>query len=95
MQTHMPPGMPPRPKGPLVFLDYDQQELDAAYDQAPWAPNQAELAKRVAPNGTVIVSGFTRAADVARAFADVGLRVHSRRTRDGWSCLQLLRSSRR
>ena len=48
MQTHMPPGMPPRPKGPLVFLGYDQQELDAAYDQAPWAPNQAEVARRVA-----------------------------------------------
>ena len=24
---------PPRPKGPLVWLDIDQQELDAAYDQ--------------------------------------------------------------
>ncbi len=48
MQTHMPPGMPPRAKGPLVFLDYDQQELDAAYDQVHWAPNQAEIARRVA-----------------------------------------------
>jgi arylformamidase len=48
MQTHMPPGVPARPKGPLVFLDYDQQELDAAYDQAPWAPNQADIARRVA-----------------------------------------------
>jgi arylformamidase len=45
-QTHMPPGIPPKPKGPLVFLDYDQDEIDAAYDQAPWAPNQAEVAKR-------------------------------------------------
>jgi arylformamidase len=36
----------PKPKGPLVFLDYDKEEIDAAYDQAPWAPNQAELAKR-------------------------------------------------
>ena len=25
-------------KGPLVFLDYDQAELDAAYDQRVWAP---------------------------------------------------------
>ena len=48
MQTHMPPGVAPRPKGPPVFLDYDQQEIDAAYDQAPWARNQAEIAKRVA-----------------------------------------------
>lgn len=48
MQTHMPAGVAPRPKGPPVFLDYDQQELDAAYDQALWAPNQAAIAKRVA-----------------------------------------------
>lgn len=46
MQTHLPPGRTPKPRGPLVFLDYDQEELDAAYDQAPWAPNQAELARR-------------------------------------------------
>ena len=48
MQTHMPPGVAPRARGPLVFLDYDQQELDAAYDQTPWAPNQADVARRVA-----------------------------------------------
>lgn len=29
-----------------VYLDYDQEALDRAYDQAPWAPNQAEIAKR-------------------------------------------------
>ena len=46
MQTHMPPGVMPKRKGPLVFLDYDKDEIDAAYDQAPWAPNQAEIAKR-------------------------------------------------
>lgn len=46
VQNHMPPGLAPKPKGPLVFLDYDQEELDAAYDQGPWAPNQAELTKR-------------------------------------------------
>ena len=26
-------------KGPLVFLDYDQTELDRCYDQTNWAPN--------------------------------------------------------
>ena len=46
MQTHIPPGVAPKPKGPLVFLDYDKDEIDAAYDQAPWAPNRAEIAKR-------------------------------------------------
>jgi arylformamidase len=46
MQTHLPPGATPKPKGPLVFLDYDKEEIDAAYDQAPWAANQAEIGKR-------------------------------------------------
>jgi arylformamidase len=46
IQTYMPPGTAPAPKGPLVFLDYDKDELDAAYDQPRWAPNQAEVAKR-------------------------------------------------
>jgi arylformamidase len=46
MQTHMPPGVPPQAKGPIVFLDYDKDEIDAAYTQALWAPNQAEVARR-------------------------------------------------
>jgi len=46
MQTHLPPGVTPNRKGPTVFLDYDQEELDAAYTQAPWAPNRADLDKR-------------------------------------------------
>jgi arylformamidase len=37
---------PARVKGPLVWLDMDQAELDKAYDQAPWAPNAGYLAKR-------------------------------------------------
>src|SRR5690349_11843162 len=46
MQTHLPPGVAPKPKGPLVFLDYDKEEIDLAYDQAPWAPNAAAIAQR-------------------------------------------------
>jgi arylformamidase len=37
---------PPRPKGPRVWLDMDQQELDAAYDQSKYAPNQALVQER-------------------------------------------------
>ena len=46
MQTHLPPGAAPKARGPLVFLDYDKEELDTAYDQAPWAPNRAEVLER-------------------------------------------------
>jgi arylformamidase len=31
-------GPPPHPKGPVVWMDMDQVELDAAYDQAFYAP---------------------------------------------------------
>lgn len=37
-------------KGPRVFLDYDQAELDAAYDQAIYAPNLPQVLKRYASN---------------------------------------------
>ena len=35
-----------RVKGPIVWLDMDQNELDDAYDQTVYAPNQQLLAKR-------------------------------------------------
>lgn len=35
-----------RAKGPIVWLNMDQQELDDAYDQAVYAPNRDQLAKR-------------------------------------------------
>jgi arylformamidase len=35
-----------RPKGPPVWRDMDQQELDAAYDQSKYAANQAQVQGR-------------------------------------------------
>jgi arylformamidase len=40
----------PRTKGPRVWLDLDQQELDDAYDQSKYAPNLAQIVKRYATN---------------------------------------------
>jgi arylformamidase len=37
---------PSRTKGPLVWLDMDQQELDDAYDQIVYAPNRDQVGKR-------------------------------------------------
>jgi len=37
---------PVRAKGPLVWLDMDQQELDDAYDQLVYAPNRDQVGKR-------------------------------------------------
>src|SRR5262245_26676508 len=33
-------------KGPIVWLDMDQQELDDAYDQAKYAPNRDQVIAR-------------------------------------------------
>jgi arylformamidase len=43
----------PRTKGPLVWLDMDQAELDAAYDQSKYAPNQAQVHARRQANSAV------------------------------------------
>jgi arylformamidase len=37
---------PPRIKGPRVWLDMDQKELDDAYDQSVYAPNQEHVTNR-------------------------------------------------
>src|SRR5215831_2452862 len=46
-----PPAQPgPRVRGPRVWLDMDQAELDAAYDQSAYAPNLQQIVKRYATN---------------------------------------------
>ena len=64
-------GPPPHEKGPLVFLDFDQIELDAAYDQAVYQPNILQLNKRWWSN-----SARTRARigePERRAYGDSGI----------------------
>src|SRR5262245_59941734 len=39
-------AQPPRGTGPRVWLDMDQAELDAAYNQAAYAPNRDQLVAR-------------------------------------------------
>jgi arylformamidase len=41
---------PVRQKGPRVFLDMDQRELDDAYNQIKYAPNQPQIVARFASN---------------------------------------------
>ena len=71
MQTHMPPGTAPKPKGPIVFLDYDQEELDAAYTQAAWAPNQAELISRNAQKSAATIARLGRARRLAYGATEI------------------------
>lgn len=44
----------PRAKGPAVWLDMDQKELDDAYDQSKYAPNLVQVVKRYASNSEVV-----------------------------------------
>src|SRR6266567_6170098 len=43
-------GPAPHPKGPLVFMNYDQIELDAAYDQSSYAPLAGQIQARRTTN---------------------------------------------
>ena len=45
-----------RVKGPPVWLDMDQSELDAAYDQSKYAPNLPQITKRYATNSEAVRS---------------------------------------
>jgi arylformamidase len=47
-------GPAPHPKGPAVFLDYDQIELDAAYDQMVYEPNLPQVGQRFASNSAAV-----------------------------------------
>ncbi len=44
----------PQQKGPRVFLDMDQQELDDAYTQINFAPNQPQILARYASNSAAM-----------------------------------------
>jgi arylformamidase len=43
-----------RPKGPRVWLDMDQKELDDAYDQSVYAPNRDQLNRRRASESELV-----------------------------------------
>lgn len=47
------------------FLDYTQDELDRAYDQAVWAPNQAELIARYGTRSVATRERFKHQAGVS------------------------------
>ena len=46
-------------KGPAVWLDMDQAELDAAYDQSKYAANQMQIRERCATNSEAVRARYT------------------------------------
>ena len=47
-------GPAPHTQGPLVFMKYDQAELDAAYDQSFYEPLLGQVAKRLGSNSDAV-----------------------------------------
>src|SRR5262249_25341463 len=45
---------PARVKGPRVWIDMDQRELDDAYDQNKYAANLAQIVRRYATNSEAV-----------------------------------------
>src|SRR5438034_4958426 len=43
--------LPPRTKGPVVWLDMDQKDLDDAYTQSVYAPNMQQVLGRTTAAG--------------------------------------------
>ena len=71
MQTFLPPGVAPKTKGPVVFLDYDKDEIDYSYDQAPWAPNAGEITKRNAQKSEAALKRLGQPSRVAYGTKDI------------------------
>jgi arylformamidase len=89
---------PVKTKGPIVWLDMDQQALDDAYDQAVYAPNRDQLGKRRLANSALALQRLGRPERHAygptpiegldvyrtnRANAPVGIFVHGGAWRNG------------
>ena len=58
-------------KGPKVFLDYDQRALDAAYDQAAYAPNRDQLIQRRASDSRAARARIGAPERVAYGMAEI------------------------
>jgi arylformamidase len=58
-------------KSPLVFLDYDQAALDAAYDQAAYAPNREQLIRRRASDSLATRARIGAPERVAYGMAEI------------------------
>ena len=58
-------------KGPPVFLDYDQAALDAAYDQAAYAPNRAQLIERRISDSAIVLRHIGEPERLAYGTAEI------------------------
>jgi arylformamidase len=78
------PAAPPvKAKGPPVWLDMDQAQLDAAYDQSVYAPNQRQVTGRYATNSDLVRSWIGKPERRAYGKAEVeGLDIYRTKARN-------------
>jgi arylformamidase len=69
--AQQPLGPPPHPKGPKVFLDYDQIELDAAYDQTVYEPDIDQLSAKLKSDSDVVRSHLGNPRRIAYGKKDI------------------------
>jgi arylformamidase len=61
----------PHVKGPRVWLDFDQQELDDAYDQSKYAPNRDQMNRRRASISVEVRARFGAPRRIAYGAAPI------------------------
>jgi arylformamidase len=66
-----PPNPPARTKGPLVWMNMDQQDLDDAYTQSVYAFNSKNLGQRRAYNNKIALAVIGRPERVAYGPAEI------------------------
>jgi len=66
-----PPTPPARAKGPLVWMDMDQQELDEAYDNDVYAFNGKNVLERQNKNNEIALSVIGQPTRVAYGAAEI------------------------
>lgn len=64
-------GPKPHKKGPLVFENYDQVELDAAYSQPAYEPNFHQVVKRYGTNSEIARARLGQPQRIAYGSTDV------------------------
>jgi len=64
-------GPPPHSKGPLVWMDMDQVEVDAAYDQAVYAPLADQIRKRYASMSDAVRARLGQSQRVAYGATEI------------------------
>jgi arylformamidase len=67
-QAQPAPAAPARPRGPVVYMGLDQDELDDAYDQRVWAPNREIVSRRL--DNTADDARARLGAPLRRAYGD-------------------------